>query len=312
MLNDETSYQKALKIRHKMFAAIIVAIISTLVSLHLTLTAVATSTNYHSWLIPLSFLGMLILTIPLLATNITKNNGKLGRYLLIASAGLQTIFLIIVLTLVRTISSIVTSNDGSVDTTKPINSALYISILVLSIFTLALLLTATFLAIKNIDSIDKYDKLLGIKIDKMRFQTNSLSYKLAMLCLIANTIYISYAFNELRFDLTTGAYTLFNILYSLAIFLVGEYLKKYDQKWIKYIFILSFINIARFFFLALDIANRSMYDQASKIASWKVGILYVLLAFQASMLFLAGYYCNYKVRQIKSLNITEGGNVNGK
>ncbi|CCV64217.1 hypothetical protein BN85406400 [Alteracholeplasma palmae J233] len=92
----------------------------------------------------------------------------------------------------------------------------------------------------------------NIKLDKMMYQNNKISYNLAFLGLGFNVVFIFLALNTINtrsYGLMTGFKVIMNIIIMLSVFLSMEKVKVYEKKFSIYLIILGIITIGRIFWL---------------------------------------------------------------
>ena len=95
----------------------------------------------------------------------------------------------------------------------------------------------------------------NIKVDKMRYQANSLSFGLVMLSLLPSIISLFATITPpaVVSTVTTGIEILLSILLLLVTFLAGEKAKAYQKKWGITLIVIAVIHILRIFFEPLKL-----------------------------------------------------------
>lgn len=124
----------------------------------------------------------------------------------------------------------------------------------------------------------------NIKVDKMRYQVNSLSFGLVILSLFPSVISLFAIItpSTVGSTFTTGVEILLSILLLLVTFLAGEKAKAYQKKWGIALIVIAAIHILRIFFEPLKLYKLAQLTQAQFI--WI--IVEIILA--STLLVIAG------------------------
>jgi len=95
----------------------------------------------------------------------------------------------------------------------------------------------------------------NIKVDKMRYQKNNISYRLVLLgmALSVYTLFATITPKAVVPTLSTAIEILLNIILLLMTFLAAEKCRSYDKKWGIYLFIISGIHALRMFYEPLKL-----------------------------------------------------------
>lgn len=94
---------------------------------------------------------------------------------------------------------------------------------------------------------------MSIKIDKMQYQPNGISYTLAFLSIAFNSYYLLTVINNRSIVPTVGIALkiLFNIAFILIVFLGMVKVKAYEKKWSYVLFGFGVITLLRIFYIPL-------------------------------------------------------------
>ena len=71
----------------------------------------------------------------------------------------------------------------------------------------------------------------NLKIERMRYQENKISYYLALMAFLLNLYYLTVALNKLTIDYHIGIEILINLTMFMLLFLGMEKVKKHDVNW---------------------------------------------------------------------------------
>lgn len=124
----------------------------------------------------------------------------------------------------------------------------------------------------------------NLKVDKMRYQNNGLSYGLILLALVLSIIalFVLITPATVKPGLTTAVEIGVNILLILITFLAAEKCKNYKKEWAITAFVIAGIHILRIFLEPLS------QLRSGGISGWQFTIITVLLAATAALLMIAG------------------------
>ncbi|MGD9201336.1 MAG: hypothetical protein PVI26_07220, partial [Chitinispirillia bacterium] len=83
------------------------------------------------------------------------------------------------------------------------------------------------------------------KIDRMRFQPNTISYYLGLLGFLAYIVYITSTMDFIPKKLSLGIEIMFDLVFLMTLFYCMERVKNYDRRWSIFMVILGIITILR-------------------------------------------------------------------
>lgn len=86
---------------------------------------------------------------------------------------------------------------------------------------------------------------MNVKIDRMRFQLNHLSYWLGILGFLIYIVYISVTLDNIPKTMTLGLEVMLNLFFFMILFLGLERTRQYDKKWSLYVILLGIITLLR-------------------------------------------------------------------
>lgn len=117
-------------------------------------------------------------------------------------------------------------------------------------------------------------------VERMRYQTESVSYALCLLGLVANVCYFLHMFrnNSLSQTWVIGVDVIYNIVFMLITFLAAENAKRYRLKWSYGIAAIGLLQIVRIFILPLNYYNSGQLTQEK--------FIYAIVYLSASALLL--------------------------
>ena len=109
---------------------------------------------------------------------------------------------------------------------------------------------------------------MNIKLDKMRYQPNVLSYDLGFLAIAFNVLYLFAALNTLVPSLATAVKILLNIVLILMTFLAIEKCKKYSKEYSIILIAFGIISLLRLLYVPLQIyLSYDLVDETGSLVS---------------------------------------------
>lgn len=115
---------------------------------------------------------------------------------------------------------------------------------------------------------------MNIKYDKMRYQKNKLSYNLALIALVFNTLYIFKVLSIVKPDFFIGLKILANIGLMLSVFLAMEKVKAYSKNWSIFLIVIGVLNFLRTLYAPLLIYQiRQAFERDVIIALMYLGFI---------------------------------------
>ena len=118
----------------------------------------------------------------------------------------------------------------------------------------------------------------NIRIDKMRYQKNNLSYRLVLLgmALSVYTLFATITPKAVVPTFSTAVEILINIVLLLMTFLAAEKCRAYDKKWGIYLFVISGVHLLRVFYEPLKLYKLGQLTSAQY--TWIVDIIIATIA----------------------------------
>lgn len=140
--------------------------------------------------------------------------------------------------------------------------------------------------------------------ERMKYQTDKLSYWFCILSIIANmTYFVSiYTNRSVDPDWVTGADVLINIIFMMVVFLASEKLKIYSRNWNIVVLVIGALQALRIFWLP------SHYKGLEMLVEGRYVFAVVCLTISAAMLFAGGINATINSR---ILSKTDGNTVIG-
>lgn len=89
-----------------------------------------------------------------------------------------------------------------------------------------------------------------MKKNRLFYVGNLLAYKITLIIIAINTLFLIMTLNNMKLGAYVGIYILFNIGFTLLLFLLAVKVKIYDRKWINLLLI-----IAIFYLLRIPLIN---------------------------------------------------------
>lgn len=120
--------------------------------------------------------------------------------------------------------------------------------------------------------------------ERMRYQTDKLSYWLCIFSIICNAVYFVglYTNRGVAPDVTVGADILINIIFMMVVFLGSEKLKAYQKNWGAYMMATGAVQILRIFWLPMH------FHQLEMLTGFKYMLEIVSLLASGILLLFAG------------------------
>lgn len=109
---------------------------------------------------------------------------------------------------------------------------------------------------------------MNIKLDKMRYQPNVLSYYLGFLAIAFDVLYLFAALNTLVPSLATAVKILLNIVLMLMTFLAIEKCKKYAKEYSIVLIVFGIISLLRLLYVPLQVyLSYDLVDETGSLVS---------------------------------------------
>ncbi|MDD3999461.1 MAG: hypothetical protein PHX62_01020 [Bacilli bacterium] len=105
-----------------------------------------------------------------------------------------------------------------------------------------------------------------VSIDKRKYKTDSLSFFLAIIGLIANVFYFFTFYknnNNYYYSYMMGISVLYNLIFMLIVFLAAEEIKNYRRPYSVLLFVIGLIQIFRIFFYPKQALDAGFLDPKS-------------------------------------------------
>lgn len=100
----------------------------------------------------------------------------------------------------------------------------------------------------------------NLKIERMRYQENKISYYLALMAFLLNLYYLTVALNKLTIDYHIGIEILINLTMFMLLFLGMEKVKKHDVNWS-----VGFVVMSMFCFVRILYMPKRLLAQAAPL-----------------------------------------------
>lgn len=139
-------------------------------------------------------------------------------------------------------------------------------------------------------------KTVNIKVDKMRYQLNKVSYFLILLALAIQVFSLFQIItpSTVKPSLQTAIEILVNIVLLLVTFLAAEKNKIYDKKWGIAVFYIAAIHLARIFYEPMSLFNKA------EISFWHFMFIIMQIIMISFLLVFAGIITIKKHNALKA------------
>lgn len=146
---------------------------------------------------------------------------------------------------------------------------------------------------------------MNIKIDKMRYQPNNLSYYTAFLAIAFDAYYLLTVITnqEVNPTVTIAVKVLLNIAFILTIFLAMVKVRIYKKNWSYVLFVFAVITLARIFYMPMKLISNENLSMVFRIH------LFVILAIIASLLFISAIVSYTKCSKLEAYQKTLNSEV---
>lgn len=105
-----------------------------------------------------------------------------------------------------------------------------------------------------------------IKVEKMKYKNDTLSYALMLLSLVVNVLYFANLYknnSQFYYTFDMGLSVLYNLIFMLAVFMCAEFIKKYNRNYAIATFVLGIMQIVRIFNYPLDALKAEALSQSN-------------------------------------------------
>lgn len=155
----------------------------------------------------------------------------------------------------------------------------------------------------------------NLKIERMRYQENKISYNLALLAFLLNQYYLIVTLNRLAINYHVGIEISINLAMFMFLFLGMEKVKKHDVNWSIGFMVMSLIYILRIFYMpkkllaqgAALIATGDVVSiatgEAIQMAGYKSGASLIVIGI---LLFVSGMISYKRSTALRTYNDRSG------
>lgn len=105
-----------------------------------------------------------------------------------------------------------------------------------------------------------------IKVEKMKYKNDSISYALVLLSLVVNILYFANLYKnnaQFYYTIEMGMSVLYNLIFMLGVFMCAEFIKKYNRNYAIATFVLGIMQIVRIFNYPLDALKEGALSQGN-------------------------------------------------
>lgn len=105
-----------------------------------------------------------------------------------------------------------------------------------------------------------------IKVEKMKYKNDSISYALVLLSLVVNILYFANLYKnnaQFYYTIEMGMSVLYNLIFMLGVFMCAEFIKKYNRNYAIATFVLGIMQIVRIFNYPLDALKEGAISQGN-------------------------------------------------
>lgn len=140
---------------------------------------------------------------------------------------------------------------------------------------------------------------MNIKLDKMRYQNNNISYYFGLLALVFNVIYLFKVLNMLTPSLTVAIKIILNIILILVTFLASEKTKAYSKPYSFVMVFFGILSLLRILYVPMQVSNGVVIQKSGEPYPLQTLItLYVYLITMAACFFISGIVGYLKHQQL--------------
>jgi hypothetical protein len=141
--------------------------------------------------------------------------------------------------------------------------------------------------------------MVNIKIDKMQYQKNKISYSFGLFALIFNVIYVLRAINILTPSLSVAIKIILNILLLLLTFLSMEKSKVYSKSFSIILVACGFISLLRILYVPMQVVTGQILQKSGEVYPTSEFIILVLyLVLLSASYFISGICGIVKNKQL--------------
>lgn len=88
-----------------------------------------------------------------------------------------------------------------------------------------------------------------MKKEYLLYTNNKFAYNLILLIVAINTLFLILTLNQMTVNIFIGVYIMFNLAFTMILFLLAVKINIYDVWWTKFCFIMALVSLGRVFFV---------------------------------------------------------------